>query len=98
MPVTLYKGMHLATAIAKKEILTITQDQTNTFDDSSNLPDLDQVHISHLSLNEQQDLVQLLTDFCSLFPPCGTPLVQTSVVNHSIPTTGHPIRQPLRRV
>ena len=98
MPVTLCKGMRLATATPEKEILSITQDQTNTFDDSNNFPDLDQVDISHLSPKEQQDLVQLLTDFRSLFPPSGTPLGQTSVVNHSIPTTGPPIRQPLRRV
>ena len=55
------------------------------------------VDISHLSPKEEQDLVQLLADFCSLFPQSGAPLVQTSV-NHSIPTTGPPIHQPLRRV
>ena len=91
--------MHLATATPEKKILTITQDQTNTFDDSNNfLIRIKLVDISHLSPKEQLDLVQLLTDFCSLFPPLGTPLVQTSVVNHLIPTTGPPIRQPLRRV
>ena len=46
------------------------------------------VDISHLSPKEQQDLVQLLTDFCTLFPQSGTPLGQTSVVNHLISTTG----------
>ena len=96
--VTLYKGMRLATATAEKEILTITQDQVNTFDDSNTFSGLDQVDISHLSTIEQQELTQLLTDFCGLFPPNGNPLGQTSVVKHSIPTTGPPIRQPLRRI
>ena len=50
--------MHLGTATAKKEILTITQDRTNTFDDSNNFPDLDQVsRYVTLSPKEQQDLV-----------------------------------------
>ena len=96
-PVTLYKGMRLATATPEKEVLTITQDQTNMYDFNT-FPDLDQVDISHLSTNEQQELVQLLTEFRSLFPPNGKPLGQTSVIQHSIPTTGAPIRQPLRRV
>ena len=54
--------------------------------------------LSHLSTNEQQELTQLLLDFHSLFPAKGSPLGQTSVVSHSISTTGHPILQPLRRV
>lgn len=97
-PITLHKGMHLATAIPEKEILTITQEQADTSDGSDTFPDLAQVDISHLSTNEQQALVQLLIDFRSLFPSNGSPLGQTSVVSHSIPTTGAPIRQPLRRV
>ena len=56
------------------------------------------VDVSHLSPKEQQDLVQLLADFYSLFPQSATPLGQTSVVNHLISTTGPLIRQPLRRV
>ena len=48
--------------------------------------------------NEQQELRQLLTEFRSLFPSKGSPLGQTSVVSHSISTTGPPIRQSLRRV
>ena len=30
-------------------------------------------------------------DFRGLFPPSGSPVGQTSVVTHSIPTTGAPI-------
>ena len=56
--------------------------------------------ISHLSTQEQQELTQLLTDFCSLFLLKGNPLAigQTSVVKHSISTTSPPIRQALHRV
>ena len=42
--VTLYKRIHLITGTAKKEILTITQDQANMFDDSNSFPDLNQVN------------------------------------------------------
>ena len=81
-----------------REILTINHAHADTSGDSNTFPNLDQVDLSHLSTNEQQELTQLLLDFHSLFPAKGSPLGQTSVVSHCISTTGHPIRQPLRRV
>ena len=94
MPITVYKGMHLATALPEREILTINHAHADTSGDSNTFPNLDQVDLSHLSTNEQQELTHLLLDFHSLFPAKGSPLGQTSVVGHSISTTGHPIHQP----
>ena len=96
-PITLYKGMRLATALPEREILTINHSHVDTFGDS-NTSDLDQVDLSHLSTDEQHELTQLLLKFPSLFPAKGSPLGQTSVVTHSIQTMGSPIRQPLRRI
>ena len=97
-PVTLYKGMCLATATPENEILTITQEHPKVSDNADTFANLEQVDLSHLSTSEQQELAQLLIDFHSLFPANGAPLGQTSVVSHSIATTGPPIHQPLRRV
>ena len=59
---------------------------------------LDQIDLSHLKTEERTELTQLLTNFSHVFAENPIPTGQTSVVEHSIPTTGPPIRQPLRRI
>ena len=41
--------------------------------------------------------IDLLSEYSDIFATQGTPPAQTTVVKHSIKTTGAPIRQPLRR-
>ena len=43
-------------------------------------------------------MLQLLTTFSTLFETPENPLGKTNVVEHSIHTSGPPIRQPLRRL
>ena len=50
-----------------------------------------------MSLDEQTELKNLLVEFRDVFSTGGLSGC-TSVVKHSIPTTGMPIHQPLRRV
>ena len=52
-PVTLYKGMKLATATPEKNVLLITQDSSQTH--QSSLP-LESVNLSHLTPNEQEEV------------------------------------------
>ena len=40
-PITLYKGMWLATALPEREILIINHSPVDTFGDSNTSPDLD---------------------------------------------------------
>ena len=94
-PLTLYKGMKLATATPEKNVLLITQDSSQTYHSH---PPLESVNLSHLTASEQEEILQLLTKFADLFSSDEGPIGQTSVVKHSIPTTGGPIRQPLCRV
>ena len=52
---------------------------------------LDQIDLSHLKTEECAELNQLLNTFCHVFAENPIPKGQTSVVQHSIPTTGPPI-------
>lgn len=92
-PVTVYKGMKLASATPERNVLLVSQDASTA--DNCNLDDVD---LSHLAPSEQTQLKQLLVQFADLFAVGDRPIGQTSVVTHSIPTTGPPIRQPLRRI
>ena len=51
-------------------------------------------HLKELNL----ELINLLLQFHDTFSPSDGPTGHTSVVMHTIPTTGPPIRQPLRQV
>ena len=52
---------------------------------------------SELSPTQQQELLALLQDYSGLFATDNGSLGRTSVVKHEIHTSGHPIRQPVRR-
>ena len=96
-PVTVYKGMKLATAIPEHNILCVSSDSPVP-DTCQNTKALDLIDLSHLPSNEQTELTQLLLQFSDLFSTNDRPIGRTSVVTHSIPTTGPPIRQPMRRI
>ena len=52
----------------------------------------------NLSLFERTEFINLLLQFHDIFSPSDGPTGHTSVVTHTIPTTGPPIHQPLRQV
>ena len=86
-PTTLYKGMKLALAMPEQSVLLVSQ---NTSPIHRNDALTDSLDLSHLTTNEQSELVQLLRDFGDLFSSSGGPVGQTSVVKRSIPTMGGP--------
>ena len=96
-PVTVYKGMNLATVTPEHNILFIAND-ASVPDTCQNMPVLNHIDLSHLPAAEQAELTQLLLQFVYLFSTDDKPISQTSVVTHSIPTFGPPIRQPMRRL
>ena len=50
-----------------------------------------------LSFEQQKDLRRLLEEYQDVFSKEGNPISSTSLVEHEIHTTGHPIRLPFRR-
>ena len=93
-PVTVYKGIKLATAIPEHNILFIANDAPMP-DICQNMPALNQINLSHLPAAEHVELTQLLLQFVDLFSTDDRSISQTSVVTHSIPTIGPPIHQPM---
>lgn len=98
-PVTVYQGMKLATAVPEHNILCVSSDGTDTaYDTYPNMKALDLLDLSHLPLNEQTQLTQLLLQFLDLFATDDKPVGRTTVVTHTILTTGPPICQPMHRI
>jgi len=73
-PITLYKGMKLATVIPERHILLITQDTSKTLHDH---PPLESVDLSHLATDEQAEITKLLKNFADLFSSAEGPIGQT---------------------
>ena len=96
IPVTIYKGTKLATMVPEHSVSHTTSVVTGT--ETPTAAALDQIVLSHLKTEERTELTQLLTNFSHVLAKNPIPTGQTSVVEHSIPTTGPPIRQPLRRI
>ena len=97
-PVTIYKGMKLATASPQHSVLLVS-DVSVVDDESPTQPLLlSKIDLSHLTPEEQTELTTSLNDFSDVFSHDNTPTGHTSVVKHSIPTTAPPIRQPLHRM
>ena len=98
-PLTIYKGMKLATATLRHNILSISEMGPHVCENSMNSTVLpDGIDLSHLSPSEQTELTELLVNYSHVFSQGRIPTGHTSVVKHSIPTSGAPIRQPLRRL
>ena len=97
IPVTIYKGTKLVTMVPEHSVMLVSH--TTSVVTGTETPTeaaLDQIDLSHLKTEERTELTQLLTNFSHVFAENPIPTGQTSVVEHSIPTTGPPIRQPLR--
>ena len=98
-PVTIYKGTKLATMTPEHNVMLLSHTTAVIDDNPASLPTIvDQIDLSHLSTEEHTELAKLLTDFSHVFAENPIPTGQTSVVKHSIHTTGPPIWQPLRRI
>ena len=96
-PVTIYKGMKLATATPEHCIFLVSHtDSTDKCPAQSSL--LDQIDLSHLAPEKQSELTTLLNDFSDVFCHGNIPMKHTSIVKHSIPITEHSICQLLRRI
>ena len=90
-PVTIYQSTTLGQFTPLSELLLVDSQQPGC-----NLTDID-LTASELSPNQQQQLLTLLHDYSDLFATGNGSLGRTSVVKHEIHTSGHPIRQPVRR-
>ena len=88
--------MKLGQITPRESILVINQGDVKAHNNSSCVPDFN-LDSSILSPSEQAKLLDLLSEYSDIFATQGTPPVQTTVVNHSMKTTGAHVRQPLRR-
>ena len=86
--------MRLATAIPERNILLVSDKDLEA---EVQMPNFDHLQFPNLSLDKQTHLKNLLVEFHDIFS-VGDLSGYTSVVKHSIPTTGMPIHQPLRHV
>ena len=92
-PVTIYKGMSLGKVTPGDDILLVCEESTKT-----DAPSFDHLHLPHLSETKKSALTGLLAEFSDVFAPVTGPKGCTTAVKHAIPTTGPPIRQPMRRL
>ena len=102
-PVRVFKGMRLGVVTPEHNILLVSQQESPTEDppchaDSAVAPLFNTIATPALSSAERSQLVDLLTEFHDIFAPPTGPQGCTSAVKHAIPTTGPPIRQPMRRM
>ena len=91
-PITIYKGMKLATATPEQCALLgspVDAVEKNVI----HSPFLDQLNVSYLTPEEQANLTSLLMDFSDVFSHERIPMGHMSVVKHSPPTTASPIRE-----
>ena len=94
-PVTVHKGTHLGELIPRQHILVV--DDTDTYPDfPDSLPDISAC--THLDPTQRGKLHDLLLSFKDLFMSQLTRPGCAKEVQHRIPTTGPPIRQPVRRL
>ena len=94
-PVTVYKGMSLGRVTPGDDVLLVCEGSTETDVQSKSFDSLD---LPNLSDTERSTLLSLLAEFSDVFAPVTGPRSCTTAVKHTIPTTGPPIRQPMRRL
>ena len=94
-PVKLFKGMKLGVVTPEQNILFVSKEEP---DSNLQVSSFDHLDFPNLSSPERTELVNLLTEFSDIFSPSNGLMGHTSLIKHSIPTTGPPIRQPVRRV
>ena len=94
-PIKLFKGMKLGIVTLEQNILCVSEEESKS---TLQIPSFDDLDFPHLSSSERTELVNLLTEFGDIFSSTNSLRGRTTLVKHSIPTTGPPIRQPLRRV
>jgi len=92
-PVTIFQGMALGKAIPENNVLFVSDNKKKV--DAVALC-FDNLQLPDLSDPEKTRLISLLTEYCDVFAPVDGPSGHTSVVKHTIPTTGLPIQQPMR--
>ena len=98
-PVTIYKGTNMATMVPEHSVMLVSHSTFPVTETAAPMSSaLNQIDLSHLQPEESAELTQLLNKFHHMFAENPIPRGQTSVIQHSIPTTGPPIRQPLRRI
>ena len=96
-PVTIYQSTTLGQFTPLSELLLVDSQQPTSLGVTSfPVSDID-LTSSELSPTQQQELLALLQDYSGLFATDNGSLGRTSVVKHEIHTSGHPIRQPVRR-
>ena len=89
IPVIVYKGTKLATMTPEHNVMLLSHTTAVIDDNPASLPTIvDQID---LSTEEHTEHAKLLTDFSHVFAENPIPTGQTSVVKHSIHTTGPPI-------
>ena len=98
-PTTVYNGTKLGmfAPISQVHPINVVQEGEFPMETGSTPPNIDLAG-TDLSPIEQQQLLNLLTSFSTIFTTANDPLGRTNVVKHSIQTSGPPIRQPLRRL
>ena len=77
------------------DVLLVCEESTETHAPGLSFDDL---HLPNLSETEKSTLLDLLGEFSDVFAPVTGPRGCTTAVKHAIPTTGPPIRQPVRRL
>ena len=94
-PIKLFKGMKLGIVTPEQNIFFVSEDESKS---TLQIPSFDDLDFLYLPSTERTELVNLLTEFGDIFSSTNSFKGHTSLVKHSIPTTGPPIRQPLRHV
>ena len=94
-PIKLFKGMKLGIVTPEQTILFMSEEESKS---TLQIPSFDDLDFPHLPSSEKTEFVNLLTEFGDIFSSTNSLKGHTSLVKHSIPTTGPPICQPLRRV
>lgn len=86
-PISIYKGMKLATATPEHSVLLVSHTDVVTHKCPTDPSLFDQFDFSHLTPKKQTELATLLMDFSDVFSYDNNPMGHTSIVKHSIPTT-----------
>ena len=97
--VKVYGGVQLGEFVAQNDLLLLENSNVAASVSSDNKSAGVKLNLDHLEVSEKekQKLRNLLDRFGDLFVSENGELGRTSVVKHSITTSGRPIRQPMRR-
>ena len=99
-PTRIHKGTKLATFIPLNQVCVIDSVQENTSVSAECGQEPPKVDLTGTNLlpEEQNELLRLLATYNTLFVSDMEQLGRTSVVKHTIETSGYPLRQPVRRI